>query len=137
MIPSFTVLLSFISFIILEVTADFHISLVQENNRPGGHFVACPSDYLNCQCWYGDRAGHVEGDQLGDYFQISAGLCGMGKMDFYKRDGAHYDFYVDGGDGTLQGQCYFNSFSSACGDGVLVDDLIVDQLVCYSYICNP
>jgi hypothetical protein len=57
-------------------------------------------------------------------------------MDFYKRDGGPWDFYVSGGDGSLQGTCYKNdaNWASACG-GAEVH--VSDWLVCYSYICGP
>lgn len=59
----------------------------------------------------------------------------MGKMNFYEQDDASWLFYVDGGDGTVQGQCYGNEANSDCKSGDLVL-LIEDRLVCYSYICG-
>ncbi|KAH8812848.1 hypothetical protein F5884DRAFT_317650 [Xylogone sp. PMI_703] len=134
------------------VAADFHILTGPCSIAPGfggeleDYVVACPSNYYNCDCINGgDRAGHLQdGDTPvdgitttdSDYFQIS-GMCGVGAMNFYKNDDNSWTFYLDGGDGSVQGTCYAgdnsikdcNSFSAACS--------VSNILVCYSYICNP
>ncbi|KAI8887653.1 hypothetical protein K501DRAFT_268744 [Backusella circina FSU 941] len=99
---------------------DFH---VLQGIAPGGGtgMEACPSNYYNCKCWKnGDRAGRVAdingrgiADIAGrDYFRIDKGLCGMGQLDFYKRPSGIWEFYVNKGNGELQGRCYENSADS-------------------------
>ena len=65
------------------------------------------------------------------FFSVEAGLCGMGQLNFYKQGDGHWDFYVDQGDGSLQGRCYSNSAVTSCSG-----DLYNDELVCFSYICG-
>ena len=115
--PDFLILFIIVSAIIHQIGANFHISYVKISDCASDNFVECPSNYLKCNCWInGDRA-RVVSDNLGsiqDFFHLEAGLCGMGVSDSKKGDGAHFDFYVDRDDGTLQDQCFFNSFNSAC-----------------------
>ena len=108
-------------------------------------YLACPSDYYNCRCFGSirpDRGVFIEGGQTPDSatFSLNAGLCGMGKLDFYYRQSkGAWDFYVSGGDGSLQGTCYRNSADSQwCGTSYpAFTARYFDRLVCYSYICNP
>ena len=118
--------------------ADFHVT---QGIAPGGGagLEACPSNYYNCNCLKdGDRAAQVlvDGQGVGSlpdsFFSIKAGLCGLGQLNFYKQGDGHWDFYVNNGDGTLQGTCYPNSATSTCSGGFY----FIDQLVCYSYICG-
>lgn len=108
-------------------------------------YIACPSNYLNCNCYGGfaanaDRGVQVsKGSTSGD-FSLNAGLCGMGQLDFYYRANlGHWEFYVDGGDGSIQGTCYKNDAKlAACGLSPysILETNYDDQLVCYSYICG-
>jgi len=128
-------LLFLVSVPIHQIGADFHISSLMISGVDGG-LIACPSNYLNCDCWInGDRGQLISGDpdSLGAFFQVDEGLCGLGYLNFYEGAGGVYDFYMDGGDGTLQGQCFPNSFTDHCSHPSAT---VVDQLVCYSYICG-
>jgi hypothetical protein len=118
--------------------ANFHII---QGIAPGGGagLEACPSNYYNCKCMRdGDRAAQVlvNGGGVGslpdDFFSVKAGLCGLGQLNFYKQSNGAWNFYVDGGDGSLQGTCYSNSGGSSCSGGFI----FYDKLVCYSYICG-
>ncbi|CEG80558.1 hypothetical protein RMATCC62417_14876 [Rhizopus microsporus] len=127
--------------VIAYASADFHISTgVATGGRTG--VVACPSNYWNCNCYgKGDRAGVVtdaNNSGLGNitpdtnFFKIRKGLCGMGEMNFYKRNDGRWEFYANNGDGKLLGTCYENKAIKKC-----TTVLLTDKLVCYSYICNP
>lgn len=116
-----------------QVAADFHVGWKAGLN--GDNIVeACPSNYYNCNCFdNNDRTGYgPRQDIVGQDFSIGAGLCGLPQLNFYGNGDGSYDFYVNGGDGTVQGHCYFNDDTqSQCGLGVYFD-----RLVCYSYICS-
>lgn len=121
------------------VLADFHVGYLESKNVFKQDITeACPSNYYNCDCFdNGNRAAYgANNDDVGqglDSFSIGAGLCGVGKLNFYKQasDG-HYKFFVDGGDGTSQGDCYSNLGTTVGCDS----SAFVERLVCYSYICN-
>src|ERR1700733_14773485 len=108
--------------------AAFH---VVQGIAPGGGagLAACPSNYYNCKCLVnGDRAAQivVNGQGVGslsnNFFSIKGGLCGMGLFNFYKQGDGHWDFYVDNGDGSLQGTCYSNSATTSCSGGFYFND---------------
>ena len=130
---SFSALLGF-------AEADFHIFQGQQTG--GGQGTgACPSNYYNCDCFaVGHRRAEVQTYGTGTidgmtFFQMEPGLCGMGTMNFYQQDDGSWQFYVDGGDGTVQGTCYGNNAESTCTSDA--DNLVInDKLVCYSYICE-
>ena len=87
----------------------------------------------------GDRAAEVRvdgkgvGSLDGSFFSVESGLCGLGQLNFYKQSDGSWDFYQNNGDGSLQGTCYSNTAITSC----LLAFNVYDQLVCYSYICNP
>lgn len=115
------------------VAADFHVGWkagIDNNNQ----VEACPSNYYNCNCFFfNDRTGYgPRQDLLGQDFSIQAGLCGLPQLNFYGNEDGTYTFYINGGDGTAQGQCYPNTASLNCGGEGYYDD----RLVCYSYICS-
>jgi hypothetical protein len=121
-----------------SVIADFHII---QGIAPGGGtgLEACPSNYDNCKCMKdGDRAAQVFVNGKGvanlpdDSFSLKAGFCGIGKLNFYKQSNGAWNFYVDGGDGSLQGTCYSSNAGNSCSGGFI----FYDKLVCYSYICG-
>jgi hypothetical protein len=132
-LTSLSSLVALLALSVQQVKADFHVLGVSAN---GGstHFVACPSNQMDCSCYVHNHAtGHVNGDpQDQDFFQVEDGLCGMPELNFYLRDDGHWDLYVAGGDGEVLGTCYPNTGETFCQDNV-----IVEQLVCYTYICNP
>jgi len=102
---------------------------------------ACPSNYFNCDCYgRGDRGQSVvDVEEIWlpeNYFQLNAGLCGMPKMDFYKRGDGRWEFYVNNGDGTLQGTCWPNEADAYCYPSWNHGTSIADRLVCYSYVCG-
>jgi hypothetical protein len=127
--------------------ADFHIGQ-QDGDSAGPEgpifskkYVACPSDYYNCHCYGSVNPERgvftLSGQNPGSAtFSLKSGLCGMGQLNFYyQQSKGGWDFYVNGGDGSLQGTCYSNSDTKTCGKiGFLAT--YHDSLVCYSYICN-
>ena len=124
------------SFAIPFAFADFHI--VERFLEYGVH-LACPSDYYNCRCFVDDdRSEYVTvGDGVvinlpDNFFSVQSGLCGLKQLDFYKQSDGSWDIYEENGDGSLQGTCNSNSGSNKCGRYG-----IYEELVCYSYICNP
>jgi hypothetical protein len=132
-------------------SADFHIGtqLILFGTAPDPpqltRYLACPSNYYNCNC-YGaynsDRGVLTSNEQspTSTTFSLQAGLCGLGQLNFYYiQDKGGWDFYVNGGDGSLQGTCYTNSASTqyCFGNLPLLSTSYTDSLVCYSYICNP
>lgn len=104
--------------------------------------LACPSNYWNCYCmFYNDRTGYIDAGNAdsstgGNFFSISAGLCGLGKMNFYL-EGDHWNYYLDRGDGSKIGSCYSNSASKGCIEPALGYGTGNDLLICYGYPCNP
>jgi hypothetical protein len=120
-------------------SANFHISQVLKGTRTE-KFKACPSNYWNCNCYIGDRrAGKVTKKASGDSFSID-GMCGVGRMDFYKDPGANtYRMYLNGGNGEIIGRCYPNKASKICRDGWAPPLLasVSDRYVCYTYVCEP
>lgn len=137
--------------------ADFHVGESQKQQQPINpdkppfpvytENVACPSNYLNCKC-YGDwpkrsdRGAIVSSrSTTGQYFSLKEGLCGMGKLDFYYRQNlGHWEFYVNNGDGKVQGTCHKATgpgLVKSCGGAFSVMSTVYkDQLWCYSYICG-
>lgn len=135
--------------------ADFHIGRADKQTNPFNKdspviswtdYVACPSNYFGCQC-YGYISATADRGVLtrqnkpptGD-FSINAGLCGLGQLDFYYRQAENkWEFYKNGGDGAIQGTCYSNSGHDLClkNTGTAVTVNYYEELVCYSYICNP
>lgn len=139
----------------LPCLADFHIGRADKETNPFNtdspvlqwtDYVACPSNYFGCKC-YGkispsaDRGVSTRQRKppTGD-FSIEAGLCGMGQLDFYYRAADNkWEFYVNGGNGDIQGTCYPNSTHDLCflTTSTILTVNYYDELVCYSYICNP
>ncbi|KAF2158889.1 hypothetical protein M409DRAFT_30594 [Zasmidium cellare ATCC 36951] len=122
---------------------DFHVLTASIGTGSGGsdQQLACPSNYWNCNCmFHNDRTGYVDSGNAdastgSTFFQISAGLCGLGEMNFY-RNGDAWDYYLAGGDGSKIGSCYSNSASKTCYIPVLGLGSGEDLLVCYGYPCN-
>lgn len=135
-----TLVLLLLSLFVAKIAADFHV--IQGITPGGGQGIAaCPSNYYNCKCYKnGNRAGVITDGNTGiasldgrNFFQIKAGLCGMGKMNFYKQgDGSYWKFYVDNGDGKELGTCYTTKSTTSCSGGFF----FIDRLICYSYVCN-
>lgn len=142
-----------IPFLLLPTAlADFHVGRVAKETIPFGQgqpikwtaSIACPSNYLNCNC-YGqmqDNADRGVGTNpprhdIGGDFSLAAGLCGMGQLNFYYRsDRGVWEFYVANGDGKVQGTCYKNSASDWCSRGAYLDSQYTDKMWCSTHICN-
>ncbi|KAJ2977919.1 hypothetical protein NQ176_g4098 [Zarea fungicola] len=151
----FNSILPLIGGLVSSVSADFHVGrsdFSQQATNPDkgtilqwSDYFACPSNYYQCKCFgqlSSDRGVKVKsGSTTGQYFSLESGLCGMGQLDFYYRPNlGHWEFYVNGGDGKVQGTCYSNSAETVrCGNPIFsnISAGYHDQLVCYSYICNP
>jgi hypothetical protein len=139
----------FAALLLSPTLADFHIGEQfgvygsQPDPPTGTKYVACPSNYYNCNCFgriNPDRGVFIQGGQNpgSATFSLDAGLCGMGQLNFYYQDNkGGWDFYVNDGDGSLQGTCYPNSDSKICSLPFVYTFKYTDSLVCYSYICNP
>lgn len=137
----------------IPARANFHVGKADKQTIPFGNspvlkftdYIACPSNYMNCKCYGGykpnsDRGvGTVSGGISGD-FSLKAGLCGMGQLDFYHRaDQKKWEFYVHGGDGSIQGTCYPTTDTikgCALNTGTTLQTNYDDKLICYSYICG-
>jgi hypothetical protein len=139
----------FAALLLLSPTlADFHIGTqfgvygTQPNPPTTTEYIACPSNYYNCNC-YGamnpDRGVLIQpGTNPGSAtFYLKSGLCGMGQLDFYyQQSKGGWDIYVNGGDGSLQGTCYPNSDTQHCSFLPLFTSKYTDNLICYTHICN-
>lgn len=139
-----TAVISLLSLSLPAALADFHIDTLYNSVVTSGStqqhwtsYVACPSDYWNCQCLTdSDRTGSIFNGNPGDsFFSIKSGFCGMDQMNFYQ-DGDNYDFYINGGDGSKIGTCYPNTEPKECGI-VGGTSEVMGGMVCYSYACNP
>jgi len=128
---------------VYHVEANFHISNgVLFGGGVGEALFACPSNNWDCSC-FADGNGQIGVNAYGslslkgvEFFYVDKGLCGMGQLNFYLNDDkTTYNFYVNDGDGSLQGQCWPNSAGASCSNGAQHLS-ITDQLVCYSYICG-
>jgi hypothetical protein len=127
-----------------STVADFHVT--QVHGSPTS-LVACPSDYFTCDCLSTDDRGAqivVNGNEVtslpSNFFSTGRRFCGVQQLDFYYRsDTGIWQFYVNNGDGSLQGECYSNTASGSCWEPQEIPATLswVDKLVCYSYICNP
>jgi hypothetical protein len=137
----------FAALLLLSPTlADFHIGQIMNvagsapNPPTNTEYIACPSNYYNCNCFGSkDRAvnTYLGQNPASATFSLNSGLCGMGQLDFYYQDSKKgWDFYVNGGDGSLQGTCYPNSDTQWCAIPLLWTTKYTDNLVCYSYICG-
>ncbi|RFU78628.1 hypothetical protein TARUN_3598 [Trichoderma arundinaceum] len=134
------------------VAADFHVLTGPSSIAPGlgrrieDYAVACPSNYYKCKCMIdGDRAGHVTAGSPPTYgvhktgsnfFQLS-GMCGVSNMNFYLQSDGTWLFYIAGGDGTVQGQCFPGDNSIVDCHEISAAYSLSNILVCYAYICNP
>ncbi|KAJ2968258.1 hypothetical protein NQ176_g9271 [Zarea fungicola] len=135
--------------------ANFHIGRADKETNPFNKnspviswtdYVACPSNYFGCKCYGGISATADRGvsttrnkSPSGDSFSLNAGLCGMGKLDFYWRQNLQkWEFFGSNGDGKVKGECYPNSTHDLCflRTGTAVTVNYYDKLVCYSYICG-
>lgn len=121
---------------ISKVAADFHVGYWDGDGGDQVYTEACPSNYYNCDCFQnGDRAGYgPQKDAVadGDNFNIDAGLCGLGELNFYNAGSGEYEFYIAGGDGSVQGTCYTNIATPVNCEYATYSD----RLVCYSYVCG-
>ncbi|KAJ2979736.1 hypothetical protein NQ176_g3069 [Zarea fungicola] len=133
--------------------ANFHVGIAHKWTNPLSDFpsiewttaIACPSNYLSCKC-YGQIADNADRgvgsighkSDLGNMFSLNSGLCGMGQLDFYYRsDRGVWEFYVNNGDGSLQGTCYSNSARDWCVQhGSTLSTDYDDKIWCDSYICG-
>lgn len=134
--------------------ADFHIGRADKQTNPFSKdfpvinwtdYTVCPSNYFGCQCYGGLKATSGRGvstkgnkPPTGD-FSINAGLCGVGQLDFYYRANENkWEFYIDNGNGQLQGTCYPNNGHDLCSlrTGTVITVNYYEELVCYTKICD-
>ncbi|KAK9237498.1 hypothetical protein V1525DRAFT_419440 [Lipomyces kononenkoae] len=119
------------------VLADFHILELDGTTDK----YAIPSNKYNCG---GVEYALNNNDQINgaigsSYLSLrNANLCGVKNLDFYRQSDGSYKFYIAGGDGTVQGQCYHNEDSGGeitnCSETWGIT--LVEKLICYTYICN-
>lgn len=133
---------------ITPAAADFHIlgRATRLFAGPGDSIdmlIACPSNFFNCQC-IGDSknsAAVVDYDlnslPSGGSFELAAGLCGAGAMNFYDRGSGKWEFFANGGDGTKLGDCNVNT-NSAVTDctSAFQTSTASSLLICSSSICG-
>ncbi|KAJ6440236.1 dyp-type peroxidase [Purpureocillium lavendulum] len=128
--------LLFFTSLLAPALGNFHIGRIIDC---GGKWdaIACPSNEYNCDCFAnGKSAALTPGNPGSDsYFQVKAGLCGMGALSFYK-DGNNYKFYVANGNGNQIGTCYPNSAATVGCSTTFGAENYVDGYVCYSSVCN-
>ncbi|TEB33105.1 hypothetical protein FA13DRAFT_1773345, partial [Coprinellus micaceus] len=102
-----------------SASANFHVGKLSIPSGYTNH-RACPSNQYNCNCFKGGAGGSnvVElpypQQEFLTYFQVQSGLCGMPLIDFYKRSDGSWEFYVNNGNGHVQGSCYSNSDRQSC-----------------------
>ncbi|KAH9857280.1 hypothetical protein C2E23DRAFT_382768 [Lenzites betulinus] len=115
--------------------ADFHI-FDGTNGGDGYAAKAVPSNHYSCLGWRGAPivGGLPSVDSSTPAFSVQD-LCGVAQLNFYN-NGAGFDVYVDGGNGTTVGACSAAdgrsiNGGSACPDGYAV----FDEYVCLSYVC--
>ena len=126
--------------IISCVSANFHAGKLSIPSGYTNH-RACPSNQCNCGCFKGGAGGSnvVElpypQQEFQTYFQVQSGLCGMPLMDFYRRPDGSWEFYVNNGNGQVQGSCYSNSDRQRSAPFNATSSY-EDRLVCYSSICG-
>ncbi|KAF9516947.1 hypothetical protein BS47DRAFT_1340251 [Hydnum rufescens UP504] len=120
--------------------ANFHlIQGIDPHTNVGNVLVACPSNQYNCDCFTGADHGAEILDHSGipgspgDFFWTDRGLCGMPRLDFYKREDGHWDFFTHNGDGTVEGRCYTNAGHQPI---ICEGNSYIETLLCSSYICN-
>jgi hypothetical protein len=131
------VCLGLLAFLGATVEADFHIlgnicdSVTgASSSQTWSQNVACPSDQYNCNCFVDGYAGTFDfSGGPGDSFFWMEGICGGPSSGFnFYQTSSGYDFYINGGDGTLQGQCYNNlgttswceTFGGSCDSSELI-----------------
>ena len=132
------------SFVIPFALASFHVATIRIDEGVGSDAsrllktLACPAYLYHCLCFVKnnrDSVGVIPGPFDGQHnVSIVSGLCGMGKLNLFKNSDGSWYIYVDKGNGTIVGTCYPNTAYLTCNDGV--DTTIVDNLVCYSNICQ-
>lgn len=116
--------------------ADFHI-FDGTNGGDGYAAKAVPSNHYSCLGWRSAPivSGMPSVDSSTPAFSVQ-GLCGVAQLNFYN-NGAGFDVYVNGGNGTTVGACSAAdgrsiNGGSACPDGYAV----FDEYVCLSYVCT-
>ncbi|KAF9506054.1 hypothetical protein BS47DRAFT_1489543 [Hydnum rufescens UP504] len=61
------------------------------------------------------------------FFYTKGKLCGVGRLNFYKRPNGRWQFYKDGGRGDLEGECFTNTSNTPaqiCGSKEYWDQLV-------------
>jgi hypothetical protein len=122
-----------------QVTADFLIAQVN-SDISNIRYEACPTNQINCNCLingvFGATVNLLGPPEIYDtvFFQVDAGLCSKGLMDFYLDAAANGDwlFYDHGGDGTKLGTCvdYFEAYGNCSGV------VWFQSLQCTSSVCG-
>ena len=123
------------AFTIPFALANFHLHSVQrtDTGMEAGR-IACPSKEDDCNCLQnGVGRGVIGGDSISPF--IEAGFCGSPQLDFYQRANGHWDIYNHGGDGSVQGECYFAGSDMTCDGSKTIQ--YHDFLICYTTICQP
>jgi len=126
-----------------SVAADFHIfnclhsyGLGSQNGQDAVA-VGVPSNQYNCN---GIRNNPLVQDtpttvKWGTPYFTIPNLCGTRQLDFYWY-GTGFNFYNNGGDGSLVGTCYQGNGKKTCYDQPFDSLLCTDAWVCISYVCS-
>lgn len=126
--------------LIVPAKADFHIfNCADANSLAGTSYAAkgVPSNQYDCggisygPVFTGTNGADDESYEYSPKFS-AVNLCGA-NLDFYPAsDDQTITFFISGGDGTPQGECWKGSGNEmTCSGAACVDDW-----VCYSYICD-
>ena len=136
------------SFVVPFALADIYVSGYVKTNSIGfthssGSLFAIPKDFDPCDCASkGDCApkvldgGGKEVKKLpNNFFSVDSGLCGLGKLNFYQEKDGSGKYYLDGGNGTLLGNCNSTMDNRGCTySGVFSKTFVQHQLSCTSDI---
>ncbi len=87
------------------------------------------------------KYGHLSSGSLdSSYFQFAnwngQSTCGLvGPLDFYQQSDGTYKFFINQGDGTVQGTCFSNKGSHIVCNGD-TSDKFYEQYLCYTQACK-
>ncbi|KAF9516950.1 hypothetical protein BS47DRAFT_1340255 [Hydnum rufescens UP504] len=127
------------AFTMHSALANFHVVQLVKGAGYTQGVIACPSNYLNCNCFAKKERGADIGLQNfpDDFFSTKQNLCGEGVMNFYNRGGGHWEFFQKDGDSKPLGNCWTpdNPPHWKCGS-TPTSPGAVTKLICNSYICG-
>jgi hypothetical protein len=122
--------------VVHQVAASFHVAVVKPPGNAPHTFVACPSNYFNCECLVGGNHAEPVEYVIGteELFAVHAGLCEKGQMNIYLRASGAWALY-DNDSGAQLGWCHDALGTLGCwsyGNYVEIEDNLIcsTSLVC-------